>query len=405
VSAARWPRVPLVTTCANGDDIKCGPFGTQLNKNEYRSEGVPLWGIKQVNAHFEIPTQEYLDTHTAKRLGQYDLQPNDIVMTRKGTVGNCAVYPAKFRPGIMHSDLLRIRVDPKRCDPSFLVHQLHSSADVARQLAIISGGAIMPGINVGRLKSLEVLLPALAEQRRIADVLDRAEALRAKRRAALDQLDDLTQAIFLELFGEPVTNVASWPTVHLQNLLTLPLRNGLSPSHSGTVEAKVLTLSAITGSMFDEDAWKLSTFQNATPSDQRVNSSDFLICRGNGNAQLVGKAYFPTRDMPDVTFPDTMIAARISDERIGRAFLQHIWHTAHIRRQIESLARTTNGTFKVNQSMLEGIAVLNPPLALQHEFARRVAVVEQLKSSYRASLSMLDELFASLQHQAFRGEV
>ena len=91
-----WKIVPLTALCASADDIKCGPFGTQLNKDEFREAGVPLWGIKQVNVGFAIPTKEYLEPRTAKRLQQYNLMPGDIVMTRKGTVGNCAVYPDHF---------------------------------------------------------------------------------------------------------------------------------------------------------------------------------------------------------------------------------------------------------------------------------------------------------------------
>jgi type I restriction enzyme S subunit len=136
-----------------------------------------------------------------------------------------------------------------------------------------------------------------------------------------------------------------------------------------------------------------------------VNDADFLICRGNGNVQLVGKGYFPIGCMPDVTFPDTMIAARILLDCVERAFLQHIWNSNAVRRQVDSLARTTNGTFKVNQTMLESITFIIPPLPLQREFARRVAAVEKLKTAHRAALAELDALFASLQHRAFRGEL
>ena len=93
-----WKRVPLSELCSHPDDIRCGPFGTQLNKNEFRDEGVPLWGIKQVNVQFSIPTKEFLEPATATRLKQYDLRPGDLVMTRKGTVGNCATYPPDFPP-------------------------------------------------------------------------------------------------------------------------------------------------------------------------------------------------------------------------------------------------------------------------------------------------------------------
>ena len=130
-----------------------------------------------------------------------------------------------------------------------------------------------------------------------------------------------------------------------------------------------------------------------------------MICRGNGNVDRVGRGFFPTTSMPDVTFPDTMIAARSRSDRLDPQFLQRVWNSDAVRRQIEAAARTTNGTFKVNQSMLEGIEFIAPPLRKQQDFARRVAAVDKLKAAHRASLAQLDALFASLQHRAFRGEL
>lgn len=187
----KWQRIQLVDLCNSANDIKCGPFGTQLGKDEYTRQGVPLWGIKNVNALFKIPTQEFLEAQTAKRLIQYSIEPGDIVMTRKGTVGNCAVYPDSYPLGIMHSDLLRLRVSRQKCDPTFISHQLHYSRDVEHQLALISGGAIMPGINVTKLKSLEVLAPALTLQQEFARRVEAVEKLKAAHRASLSELEAL----------------------------------------------------------------------------------------------------------------------------------------------------------------------------------------------------------------------
>lgn len=300
--------------------------------------------------------------------------------------------------------LLRLRVDETAVVPRFLWYVLNSGASKAFVKTIV-GASTYPNLKWSLYSSHPIPLPPLAEQRRIAEILDRAEALRAKRRAALAQFDTLTQAIFLDLFGDPTTNPKRWGLLHLQEVLSIPLRNGLSPSHTGKVTAKVLTLSAITGNGFDASALKVSTFQSAPPSNQTVDEVDFLICRGNGNLHLVGKGYFPTRSMPNVTFPDTMIAARVLPEFFDRAFIQHVWNSTAVRRQIEASARTTNGTFKVNQTMLESIAIVAPPLSLQREFASRVAAVDKLKAAHRASLAEMGALFASLQHRAFRGEL
>jgi type I restriction enzyme, S subunit len=186
-----WPRTRLVLLCSYPEDIRCGPFGTQLGKAEVKSEGIALWGIKQVNASFEFDAHEFLEERTAKRLSQYTIESGDIVMTRKGTVGNCAVYPDRLPVGIMHSDLLRIRVDRKKCDPIFLSHQLHHSRDVERQLSTISGGAVMPGINVTKLKNLEVLNPPVSLQSEFARRIAAIEKLRTVHRRSLTEMENL----------------------------------------------------------------------------------------------------------------------------------------------------------------------------------------------------------------------
>lgn len=136
-----------------------------------------------------------------------------------------------------------------------------------------------------------------------------------------------------------------------------------------------------------------------------MSSKDFLICRGNGNIKLVGRGQFPTCSMPKVTFPDTMIAARVSDQLIEPSFLQHVWNSIGVRQQIESLARTTNGTFKVNQTMLEWIMFISPPMPLQRQFTYSATAIEETKKKEYESLAGLHALFEVLQHRAFRGEL
>lgn len=187
----RWPAVSLEDFAALKDDIKCGPFGTQLLQSEFVEEGVPLWGIKQVNKGFKIPTHEFVTAKKARELSSYSILPFDIVMTRKGTIGNCAVYPSSFPPGVMHSDLLRLRVDARRHNPIFIADQLRFNRSFIYQLTLISGGAIMAGINVTRLKQLEAIAPPKALQDTYADrinAIDSGHASLACSEAKLDAL-------------------------------------------------------------------------------------------------------------------------------------------------------------------------------------------------------------------------
>ncbi len=398
MSSKPWNRVPLTDVCASADDINCGPFGTQLNKNEFREEGVPLWGIKQVNMNFAIPTREFLEPRTAKRLQQYDLKSGDIVMTRKGTVGNCAVYPDHFETGIMHSDLLRLRVDPSRGDPTFLVHQLHYSPDVARQLSLISGGAIMPGINVGRLKQLEVVLPPLSEQRRIASVLDQAEALRAKRRAALAELDSLTQSLFLDLFGDPVSNSKGWPLMKFETIGSLD--RGVSkhrPRNAPELLGGPYPL-VQTGEVANCDGYireQHSTYSEIGLRQSRMWPKGTLCITIAANIAKTGILTF------DACFPDSVVGF-LADDGATVEFVR-TW-LSFLQKALEDAA-PESAQKNINLAILRNLTLPFPPLTIQREFARRVAAVEKLKAAHRASLAELDALFATLQHRAFRGEL
>ncbi len=147
-------------------------------------------------------TDEFIAKAKALELDTYSLLPGDLVMTRKGTIGNCALYPMHFQPGIMHSDLLRIRLSVGAVSPVFLNHQFHISTAVKHQIDLISGGAIMAGINVGMLKSIRVQLPPMELQKQFSRLVSKQERLRATQREALRQAEHLFQTLLHQAFSE-----------------------------------------------------------------------------------------------------------------------------------------------------------------------------------------------------------
>ncbi len=170
-----WKTIPLVDACTDRDDIKCGPFGTQLGKHEYIKEGIPLWGIPQINASFSTPPTDFITEKKSEQLEAYSILPGDIAMSRKGNVGKCAIYPQNFSRGIIHSDVLRIRLNHKICNPYFMMHQLHFSRAVESQIDAVSSGAVMAGINVTKLKNTFVHIPPLTLQNEFAAFVEQVD--------------------------------------------------------------------------------------------------------------------------------------------------------------------------------------------------------------------------------------
>lgn len=248
---------------------------------------------------------------------------------------------------------------------------------------------------------IEMPFPPLAEQKRIAAVLDRADALRSYRQESLRLTEKLLQSVFIDIFG----NLEEQPQRKLLDLLNKPLRNGLSPATGGHFKGTVLTLSAITRGVFDSSARKDASFAGVPKPAARVTHSDFLICRGNGNLQLCGQGQFPTEDAIGIIFPDTIIAASIDINRISKTYFSILWNRPFVRRQIERGARTAAGIFKINQTVLEDILVPVPKAEQQTEFERIAKAISKGRADLDDFVDFASKFFFSTQQRAFRGEL
>lgn len=195
-----WVEIALVNAVRNPNDIKCGPFGTQLSKSEYQQEGVPIWGIPQVNSKFKLKPTEYLTDRKAGELEDYSVLTGDIVMSRKGNVGKCAIYPEHFSPGVLHSDVLRVRPDRSIANPVFLSSQFMISRRIETQIEMVSSGAIMAGINVSKLKNIAILLPPLPLQEKFAAIIENIEAQKRLAEASLAESEALFQSLLQRAF-------------------------------------------------------------------------------------------------------------------------------------------------------------------------------------------------------------
>lgn len=396
-----WPPTRL-------DQVAAVFNGKTPSREEQRDSGHPVLKIKDVSAigRFCGRFDSFVEQDFAKRYSSKLLQANDSLILNAAHNATHVASKTYFAESeavgaLITGEWLTIRPNQDLVDGRFLNHWINHPSTRRALRGLINGIHLYPR----DVSMLCLSLPEISEQRTIAKVLDQADTLRARRRASIMLLDDLARSIYDDMFCYPLGNTRQWTEKRFAEVFRESPRNGLSPSSDGEIRAKVLTLSAITGARFNTNAFKVSTFRVIPPSDQSVRKRDFLVCRGNGNIRLVGRGFFPVEDMPDTTFPDTMIAARIDFDAVTPEFLEHAWTTEIIRQQIEAAARTTNGTFKINQKSLENIRIIVPPQDMQQRFSARISAVNQLKDRYSVHLRTLDELFASLQHRAFRGHL
>jgi type I restriction enzyme S subunit len=257
--------------------------------------------------------------------------------------------------------------------------------------------------------SLPVPLPSMEEQRRIAEVLDRAEALPLKRRAALAHIVSLTRSIFVDLFGDPARNSKGWPQVPFGDLLA-KIDSGWSPTCLDRPfrgdEWGVLKLGAVTRCEYDPSHNKALPPNVVPDPELEVKNGDLLFTRKN-TYELVAACAFVESTPPRLLMSDLIFRFRLRpDVGMDARFLHHLLIYPTKRREIQRLAGGSAGSMpNISKERLQSVPIEVPPAALQRDFAGRIVKVQKLKEAHIASMSELDALFIALQHQAFRGEL
>ncbi|MEO8899942.1 MAG: restriction endonuclease subunit S [Polyangiaceae bacterium] len=301
---------------------------------------------------------------------------------------------------------LRALVPSSDVDPVYLTHFLRASEQ--KILGLVDHASHgTTRLTSDRMDGFEIPIPPLAEQRRIAEVLDRAEALRTKRRAALAQLDTLTQSIFLDLFGDPVSNSKKFPDTKVLG--------DVADLASGITKGRVLrgqstrTVPYLAVVNVQDRRLDLSLVKEIEASEDEINryrlvQDDLLLTEG-GDPDKLGRGTLWRGELPECIHQNHIFRVRLTGDELDPLFLNWLVGSQRGKRYFLRSAKQTTGIASINMGQLKKFPLLIPPIALQHDFARRIAAVEKLKSTQCASLDELDALFASLQHRAFRGEL
>jgi type I restriction enzyme S subunit len=325
------------------------------------------------------------------------LKPGDIVFARTGaTTGKSFLIRECPENAVFASYLIRVRLG-KQADPGFVSH-FFQTADYWSQITKNARGAAQPGVNATTLRSLEIPLPPLTEQRHIVEILDRADMLRAKRRDALAKLDTLAPSIFLDMFGDPVMNPKAWSIKKFGNVGTLD--RGVSkhrPRNASELLGGPYPL-VQTGEVANCDGYirrYSSTYSEAGLEQSKMWPVGTLCITIAANIAKTGILTF------NACFPDSVVGFSASEPATVE-FVRH-WLSFHQKRLEDTAPESAQKN--INLQILRNLDIPFPPLPFQRTFALRVNAIEKLRTAHRASLAEFDALFASLQNRAFRGEL
>lgn len=368
-------------TLAEVSDIR-GGGKLGLTSANFTEHGVPAYGAGGVNG----------------RVSQIEYRRPGIVLSSIGArCGKCFYADGDWstlaNTQVILPDLLVV-------NPRFLWYQLNDESSWHRS------GTAQPFIKPADVKAREIHLPPIEEQRRIADILDRADELRAKRREALAHLDELNRSIFLDMFGDPQSNPMDWPRAELGSYITAGPTNGLyKPSSdygSGTPIVRI-------DSFYNGVLMALGSLKRLALSEGdlvrfALRADDVLVNRVNSLEYLGKCAIVPELREPTV-FESNIMRLRLDVTMLAPRYAVDFLCSDYVRDQIRSSAKRAVNQASINQKDVRSFQINVPPLGLQSEYVRRRSVIEQVAARQRLGLHLQEEVFVSLRRQAFAGQL
>lgn len=289
-----------------------------------------------------------------------------------------------------------------RFDAAYLKHFLLSDPFHGQFMQTVAGvGGSLLRARPDYVGRIEIPLPPLDEQKRIAAILDKADQLRQKRRQAITLLDSLTQSIFLEMFGDPVSNPKGWPEKTMSALTTSRLGKMLDQKkmHGLSTYPYLANLNVQWNRLVLDDLRRMG-FSAAEKEEFALNYGDLLICEGGE----IGRCAIWRNELSDCYYQKALHRVRCDLELCVPEYL--LWFFWFMAKNGGLKVHTSTATIAhLTGAKLKSLMVPTPPIELQKKFSRIFCFIETKTHVAKLASEAVESLFSSLQHRAFSGQL
>jgi len=195
-----WNIFRLKELVANKNDIVAGPFGSNLKVSDYKTEGVPIVRLQNIERNeFKNKDIKYTSAEKAEELEYHSYQVGDLVLAKLGDpIGKTCLVPEYMENGLVVADVVRIRLSPKKADKYFIEYLLNSEVSLI-QMKMETIGSTRPRVNISQVRNLQIPLPPLPEQKKIAEILSTVDLAIEKTEYAIKRTEKLKDGFFIRL--------------------------------------------------------------------------------------------------------------------------------------------------------------------------------------------------------------
>ncbi len=374
--------------------------GKAFKPSDWSDSGIPIIRIQNLNN-----SGKSFNYWSGSCERQVKVKKNDLLLAWSGTPGTS--FGAHIWQGddaVLNQHIFRVDLNQTIITKEWAKLLINSKLNLL--IGMSHGGVGLKHVTKGMVEELEIELPPLPEQKRIATILDKADELKRKREAAIAKLDQLAQSIFVEMFGDSITNKLHWPEKQLGDITVGKPNNGIFKKNEEYSEGLPV---AWVEELFRSDKLELDNSRQIAPTKEELEKygldyGDILFCRSSLKLDGIGfnNVYLGIKN--HALFECHLIRIKPNKELINPIFLNFMLRTPAARQNIKKQAKTVTMT-TIDQDGLLRTKIILPPLTLQNKFADIFQKIVGLKITNMRQLERAKLLFASLQHQAFAGQL
>jgi type I restriction enzyme S subunit len=357
---------------------------------------------------------EHIEKDTGRFASDYDGSVADMLATQFRFTSRHVLY-GKLRPylnkvalpnfdGVCTTEILPLLPKPEKLDRTYLWAMLLSPKFVEWASSNVSG-ANLPRLAPSLLAEYPIPLPPLAEQQRIAGLLRRADRLRRLRRYALDVSAGYLQAVFVEMFGDPVRNPMGWERVAIGDVADV--QGGLQISQKREtlpITVPYLRVANVFRESIDLTEIKMMRLTKAELARTKLKNGDVLVVEGHGNKDEIGRAAVWNESIEPCVHQNHLIRIR-PNRSLKPKYLSHYLNSASGRAYFQNMSNTTSGLNTISTGLVKQCQILRPSAEVQSRFTNVVQQYERLRSQQREALRQAEHLFQALLRRAFQTDL
>ncbi len=362
--------------------------GAAFKPSDWGGEGLPIIRIQNLTG-----TGEKFNLTIRKVKSELIVEPGDLLVSWSATLD---VYRWSGPRGVLNQHIFKVLPNPDIA-PEYLFYALKNAL---AELSAKTHGSTMKHVVRGDFESTQVNVPPLPEQRRIVDLLSRAEGIVRLRREAEKKTAELIPALFLDMFGDPAKNPKGWPVATVGDVLTAADYGSSSKASKNGDGLPMIRMGNVTyNGNLDLADLKYVDLEAEEVERYSLRNGDILFNRTNSK-ELVGKTGLWDGSCEAIV-ASYFIRLRVNQDAVSPRYLWAFMNTSHMKRVIFDTARGAIGQSNINSKELKAFLLPIPPLALQEQFASRCADMSGLRDQQSVATANAKAAFEALLAQAF----